>query len=366
MFEQETDYSFVAIIVFVFMSIFFIVSCVVAQDAKPVENEKQRFELAAAYSKENRGLSFVVMKGGKIVFEEYQNGFSAKESHLLASGTKSFNGIMAAAAIEDGLIKNFDEKISDTITEWKTDKRKSAITLRQLLSLTAGLDVGNNGRPPTYADAVKFPAKFDSGTTFEYGPVPFQVFGEVMRRKLLPKKETVLDYMKRRIFDLIGLKVADWTMQEGQPDLPSGAYLSALDWLKFGQLLKNEGKWDGKQVIEKKYLRELWNGSKANPNYGLTFWLNSSSNGEANIAKTENARVQRLRDFLNIQSDVEEVSKNGFGKDLPRDMFVAAGAGKQRLYVIPSLDLVIVRQGRQSRFDDTEFLSRLLLGRKSD
>ncbi|MEZ5427379.1 MAG: serine hydrolase [Pyrinomonadaceae bacterium] len=366
MFEQNRDFSTIAIIIFVFLSIFFIVSCATAQEAKKKSvGEQERYRLAADYSREFRGLSVLVVKGGKTVFEDYQNGFSAADSNMLASGTKSFSGVVAAAAIEDGLIKNFDEKVSDTITEWKTDRRKSRITLRQLLSLTSGIDAGSIGRPPGYAEAAKSPTRYDPGTTFQYGPVPFQIFGELMRRKLAPKKMTVMDYLKRRILDPIGLKVADWTMPiEGQPNLPSGAFLTAGEWAKFGRFLMDQGKWNGKQIVSRKLLGELVKGSKANPNYGLTFWLNRSSDSEAKLAEPKNRRGSRLRELLNIRSETDEVSQNGFGKDLPRDIYAAAGAGKQRLYIIPSLDLVVVRQGRQARFDDEEFLRRLIYGEK--
>jgi hypothetical protein len=64
--------------------------------------------------------------------------------------------------------------------------------------------------------------------------------------------------------------------------------------------------------------------------------------------------------MLDIEPETTRMSEEGLGARLPKDVVMAAGAGKQRLYVIPSQDLVIVRQGRQSRFDDQEFLSKLL------
>ena len=60
------------------------------------------------------------------------------------------------------------------------------------------------------------------------------------------------------------------------------------------------------------------------------------------------------------------MSKNGIGAEIARDLYMAAGAGKQRLYIIPSLDMVTARQGRQSRFDDREFLTRLIAGKAAD
>ena len=68
-------------------------------------------------------------------------------------------------------------------------------------------------------------------------------------------------------------------------------------------------------------------------------------------------------DISGNNAETTRISKNGISADLPNDLFLAAGAGKQRLYIIPSLDLVIVRQGRQARFDDAEFLKRLLIGK---
>jgi CubicO group peptidase (beta-lactamase class C family) len=243
---------------------------------------------------------------------------------------------MLAAAIDDGLIKGFDEKVSETITEWKGDPRREKISLRQLLSLTSGIDVGQNLRPPAYSSAVKNGSKYEPGEKFQYGPAPFQIFGEVMRRKLAPKNESVMDYLKRRIFDPIGLKTDRWTLQEGQPNLPSGAFLTAREWLKFGQMLKDGGKWNGKQIIN---------------------WLNRSHTGKADVVDT----TGRLRNIMGDEdAGTTAISKHGIDKKLPHDIYMAAGAANQRLYIIPSLDMVIVRQGRMTRYDDRKFLSLLL------
>lgn len=345
----------------IFSLLVFLSACASAQMKTNALTEQERFQLAADYSRNYRGLSVLIIKGDRIVFEEYQNGFTANDAQMLASGTKSFNGVMAVAAQEDGLLK-LDEKVSETITEWKADARKSQITIRQLLTLTSGIDTGQNGRPPVYSEAIKFDSKYEPGTTFEYGPAPFQIFGELLRRKL--KTETPLDYLKRRILNPIGLNVASWTHQEGQPNLPSGAFLTAREWAKFGLFLKNGGKLEGKQIVSKKLLDECFQGTRANPNYGITFWLNRSNISDANVAEKTNGRQQGLQDSLSIEPETTRISRQGISARLPKDLFMAAGAGKQRLYIIPSLDLVVVRQGRQARFEDEEFLQKLIFGRK--
>ncbi len=333
------------------VSILFAFGLVAAGQTKPAMTDKQRFDLAAEYSRENRGVSVLVIKGAKIVFEDYQNGSTAETPNFLASGTKSFSGVMLAAAIEDKLISGFDEKVSDTISEWKMDKRKSQITIRQLLSLTSGIDAGQIGRVPTYSEAIVSDVVADAGKRFEYGPVPFQIFGEIMTRKLKIKNESLMDYLTRRILDPIGLKVAFWRMPGNQPILPQGASLTAREWAKFGLLLKDGGKWNGKQIVKTKLLDELVKGSAANPAYGLTFWLNQQGKDPRGRTNTRNVMT--------------EVSENGIIEGL-EDLYMAAGAGNQRLYIIPSLDMVVVRQAQFGKWNDREFLSRLILGRSAN
>ena len=306
---------------------------------------KQTYETAATYSREHLGVAVLVMRGDKIVFEDYATDRAAKMSWMLASGTKSFAGVMCAAAIEDKLISGFDEKVADTITEWKTDARKSTITIRQLLSLTSGIDVGVNGTVPDYADAVKVDAKYDPGTHFEYGPVPFQVFGELMTRKLKKQNETVKAYLDRRIIKPIGLDISFWRSKDGQPPFPQGAFITAREWVKFGKFLRDRGKWEGKQLVPAKLLDELVVGSKTNPSYGMSFWLNADGTGPSG------------GDRQSISGDIGKKMSDKL------NVFMAAGAGNQRLYVIPSEDMVVVRFGAFGGYDDREFISKLLTGK---
>ena len=101
--------------------------------------------LAADYSAKNGGRAVLVMVGGKTAFERYDNGFGPDTATHLHSATKGFWGPVIAAMIEDGLVGSFDELASKTLPEWKEHPRKGRITLRHLLTLSAGLvqDVEN-------------------------------------------------------------------------------------------------------------------------------------------------------------------------------------------------------------------------------
>src|SRR5260370_11444107 len=90
---------------------------------------------AANYSENKRGFSMLVRQNGRTVFEHYANGGSADSRCKIFSGTKSFWGIAALCAVRDGLI-SLDDRVADTITEWKNDPRESPIPLRQFFSPT--------------------------------------------------------------------------------------------------------------------------------------------------------------------------------------------------------------------------------------
>lgn len=327
--------------------------------AEPADPTKAaHHKLAAEYSAGAKGISMLVRVDNKEVFADYPNGGRQERAHELASGTKSFNGVMAAAAIQDKLISSWDEKVCDTLTEWKADERKSQITLRQLLSLTSGMGGGSIGRVPTYGDAMQTEVRFEPGKRFQYGPAPFQTFGEIMRRKLQEKKETVYEYLQRRILKPIGLTVGTWRKgTDEQIHLPSGCWLTATEWAKFGELVRAGGTWEGKEIVPQKALDECFKPGEVNKSYGLSFWLGTSANG---VREAMMPALARLR--------------NPTGKDELRvsDLVFAAGAGNQRCFISRSLKLVVVRQAEgilaavggndTTNWNDREFLARLLYG----
>lgn len=319
---------------------------------------------AAKYSAQQRGISFLVMHDGELIYADYPNGGSPTRAHELASGTKSFTGVIAIAAIEDGIIESLDEKICDTIVAWKTDPQKSQITVRDLLTLTCGLSGKNkSGRRalghqvPSYADAIEIDAVAAPGQTFEYGPIPFQCFGEFLRLKLMASgsDESPLDYMTRRLFVPIGLKYKSWrTDDDGNATLPSGAQLTASDWAKFGELVRMGGAWDGTQIVPREELGRCFVGSEANPAYGFTFWLNQP------VRPDQRRSIPQLRFSTDDMTTTEKI---------PSDLVFAAGAGNQRLYISREAGLVVVRQaqgivealdGKPNGFSDREFLTLLL------
>jgi CubicO group peptidase (beta-lactamase class C family) len=305
---------------------------------------QDRFAAAAAYSAGSRGISMLVLERGREVFRDHPQG--RERAHELASGTKSFCGVLAAALVQDGLL-SLDEACADTLTEWRGQPVKGQASVRSLLQLSSGIGGGSIGRPASYADSVAQAPAGPAGT-FRYGPAPFQVFGEIVRRKLVAagRDEDVLAFMRARLLDRWDVPVGGWRRRDGQPTMPSGAQLTATAWARFGQAVAEGGRGDVDPVA----LDACFQSSAANPGYGVTWWL---------------MRPGLVPPGRQAGLDERNVARLG-----GLDVRMAAGAGNQRLYLIPERELVVVRQadgilpamrGQGAAWSDVEFL-RLLLG----
>jgi CubicO group peptidase (beta-lactamase class C family) len=310
---------------------------------------------AGKYSESKRGVSLLVMQNGRTIFERYANGGSARGRWPIFSGTKSFWGIAALAAVRDGLFK-LDDPVSDTITEWKSDPRKSQITIRELLNQTDGIEGASRLQRASIRDrnamAIGLSAVAEPGSAFIYGPSHLQIFCELLRRKL--KGRDIISYFEGRVSNRLGLGRLNYKKDaRGNPLPATGFELTARGWARLGELVLGQGSHHGRQIVPAALLREAFVGSPANPSYGLTFWLNRQA------PDGHEADMERM---LDLQWQNAQWTSVCVCRDAPADMVVALGSGYQRLFVIPSLEAIIVRQGSSARFSDAHFL-RLVLGR---
>jgi CubicO group peptidase (beta-lactamase class C family) len=271
---------------------------------------------ALAYAQRHDLAALVISVDDTIALESYGDDWTGEKPHALYSGTKSFWGVTALAAAEDGLFA-LDDPVADTISEWRGDSQKAFMTIRQLLNLTSGYGFGGLGASvPVAEKAIATPLKNDPGSTFTYGGIPLQVFGEVLRRKLAPSKREPHDYLRDRILDPIGVEIASWRMLRDQTQpLPTGAFLCANAWLRYGQYLLQRTKSGGS-------FTECTRGSQANARYGLGLWLDPLATGDGT--------------------------------------FYASGSAGQALYIIPSKDMVVAHFGNSSSWKHDAFLKRLL------
>jgi CubicO group peptidase (beta-lactamase class C family) len=284
---------------------------------------KLDYDAALAYAERHKLHALAVARGGKVTFECYGPTYAADRPHAIYSGTKSFWGIVAVAAQEDGILR-LDEQVARTIPEWEESPRKELVTIRDLLNLTAGFGFGGLGNAvPTGSAAIEMPLTTMPGTTFTYGGIALQVFGEVLRRKLSPRGLEPHDYLRERILTPLGITVSSWrTLKDGTHPLPTGAVIDPLEWIKYGQFLLDRGSFKGKKVLEEASVTACFEPTRANPRYGLGFWLSPFP-------------------------------------DYPWIAY-ASGSGGQALYLLVSLGVVVVHFGASNSWKHETFLKKLL------
>ena len=320
---------------------------------EPLAIENAGYAEVAEYSARHGGLALVVIEGDRVALAIGQNGHRIDEAHRLHGASESFWGPVALAAERDAML-DLDEPVTSTIHEWKDVRWKKDMRVRQLLQYTSGLESGVwpllRDKPANhYERALTLEMVAAPGERFQFGPSHLAVFGEVLRRKLAPEGSDALAYLERQILGPIGLEIAAWERDAaGNPDLANGAQMTAGEWAKFGILIRDRGYWHGEVVLDAESIRACLQPGKVEPRFGLTFWLSAREPDAAHARSSTASRIAVDRE------DLEE-------------FVMAAGVGNQRLYVIPSLNLVVARFGEDDRgWRDPDFLDLIRGAAASD
>ncbi len=313
----------------------------------PAENLEQARSYAVT---ESGNSALLIWQDGELILEEY-NSMDGQTFHPIFSGTKSLAGLMAALAIRDGHL-TFNTPLSDLIEGWKPDTERGKITVAQLLNLTSGLETAPAGSYLNQSPDIWLNAQmaFERGTTFVYGPTPFYLLAHVFMETL---NINPVQYLNQELFEPLGLRHPKWQLYlPGQiPNLSFGAEYTPIDWLQLGLFLLNEGNLNGNPLIPQEIFSRLLEPTESAPNFGITFWLNKTVSGKEKI-------TSRHPEFFDSTSGNQQISDT-----LPEDAYMKSGLFGQRLYVIPSLNLVIVRLGPPNQtYNDHQFFSRLMQG----
>lgn len=330
----------------VFCLLFLSLASVTAANVAPANVRK-----AAEYSAKHRGTSFLAMQSGKTLLEQYPGHATGDTPQRIYSGTKAFWNLAALAAVDDGFLK-LDERVAETIATWRDDPRRSQVTIRQLLDFSCGLAPGFGLQVNEYGNrdrtALRLPMMADPGKAFIYGPGSLQVFHQVLKEKL--GKKTPTEYLERRVLRRMRLGPQRYLDDRaGNPLLAAGFTLTARQWASMGQLVLNQGR----PVVKLETLKECWRGSAANRAFSLGWWNNRAA---------PNGREFDFEEMLHPKWSRQDWHDACLCRDAPPDLVACIGSGYQRLYVIPSCNLLVVRQGNGGPFSDARFL-RLLLGK---
>lgn len=272
--------------------------------------------------------SFLIIKNGKLVAEDYFYEYDKDTPHDLRSANKAITSILMGIAIDQGLIKNVDQKVSeffleyDHLINWGANKHE--LTIKHLLTMNTGLDcndwsrssLGNENELYKTDDWIKaflaLPFKEKAGTKFSYC-----TFGEIIARTIIVKASgmSMQEFAKKHLFEPLKITNYTWAMlMPNRDDIGIRVSLTPRDFAKLGQLYLNEGIWDTKQIVSSKWVRNSVSTHTVTterrlgyPEYGFLWWKNQFEIGGKQI--------------------------NGYQ---------ALGNGGQLLFVFPSLDMVIV------------------------
>lgn len=306
-----------------------------------------RFADAARYSAERNGVSFLVVRHGIILAEEYRQG-TEETRWQLAEGTRPFAALLAATLVEDRLL-SLDEPVALTLGDWGAHPVKSTISVRALLSGVGGIVFGPRDAP-TLANALALEPVANPGEAFSGDAAAYILFAEIARRKLEAsgRAPDPARYLTDRTLAPIGCAPIGWTRwPDGSPRLDDGVAVSARGWAQAGELIRREGVWRAQQLADDNVLREAVRGSFAEARAGFGLWLAVAG--------------RHSRDNIGVDTDLWRASSPA-----PIDLAMAAGVGGQRLYLSPSAGVVIVRQTssttNNASWSDAQFLSLVWRG----
>lgn len=267
--------------------------------------------------------SFIILHNGKIAFEQYFNGHTNTTPWYWASAGKTLTSTITGIAQDQGLL-NINNKVSDYLgAGWTsaTLEKENLITCKTLLSMTSGLDdtLGDSVSP----NDLQYVA--DANTRWAYHNVYVKLQAIVAQAS----NQTWTNYFNQNLKDKIGM-TGTW--------IPLGDlsvyWSNTRTMARFGLMLSANGLWENTQIVSQSFIEDATNTSQnINEAYGYLWWLNGKSS------------------FRLPQSQFEFSGK--LIPNAPNDMYCALGKNDQKIYIVPSKDLVIIRMGEAA--DGTNF-----------
>ncbi|MBL7709510.1 MAG: serine hydrolase [Chitinophagaceae bacterium] len=269
------------------------------------------------YLLQKHSKSFMILVNGRIVMEEYFDGHTASTSWPWNSAGKTLVTASTGIAQQEGLV-NINTKVSQYLGAGWTSApllKENLITLRHLLTMTSGLNDSTN-----LVTTGNLTYMADAGTRWSYHNV-FQKLMDVVAAASGQDFET---YFNAKLKSKLGM---DGFWNNG---LIFKVYHSnTRSMARFGILALNKGKWENEQVLNENFFNESINTSQSiNPSYGYLWWLNGKSSSMLPGGQT--------------------VYPGTLVPNAPADMYSAMGAEDQRIYVIPSKKMVVIRMGDAS------------------
>lgn len=270
--------------------------------------------------------SVMILQHGKVLYEKWLNGGAADKPHILNSVSKTFTSAAVGLAISEGLLSLDDKLVSffpDDLPASPSENLKK-ITIRHLLTMNCGHDrePSRSKEGDTWVKTfLAWSVNHEPGTYYCYNSMGTYMLSAIVQKVTGQK---VVDYLQPRLFDPLGIEAPRWDESpQGINCGGWGLYLKTEDLAKMGQLLLQNGKWNGKQVLSASYIAEATRAQ-----------VPCQPSGVRPDQVQEKGLTAESSDWV-----------QGYGYQVWRcrhNAFRADGAGGQYIIVIPEKDAVVV------------------------
>lgn len=301
---------------------------------------------------ESQTTALIVIKKDTIIYEKYFNGFSRDSYFHSQSMAKSFISFLIGTAIDDGFIKSVNDPITNYIPELlERDSNFEKITIEHLLEMRSGLEYNTSHIPftnihsPWHNEAVSYyhpnirklllenvDISSESGKDFQYSNYNTSYLGLILERAT---NLSVSDYLEQKLWSKIMEYNALFSIDSKESNfeyMSSRLIARAIDYARFGQLILNEGNWNGDQIISKEWILKSTRENKSIPRDIYPKWFGRSDK----------------RIYYNYQW-WGHVNKDGTYN------FYANGNLGQNIYIIPEKETVIIHCGNSLQYYSSDF-----------
>ncbi len=271
------------------------------------------------FLEENGTDGFIILKNGKIAVEWYFGDFSSTSNHSWNSAAKTLTAMTVGIAQEEGFLSIDDSSMDYLGAGWSsmTLEQEEAVKIRHHLTMSTGLDYTVND--PFCYDKECLLYKNEPGTYWYYHNALYTLLDGIVTGATGTDFES---YFQTKIRDRIGMQ-GQWV----KVSYNNLYFSSTRSMARFGLLCLNKGTWGDQAIIsDSDYFADMTATSQdLNPSYGYLWWLNGKESYKA--------------------PGSESVFSGKLISEAPDDLIAGLGAFDQKLYVVPSQNLVVVRLG---------------------
>ena len=255
----------------------------------PNYNAKPLPEALTSYLGEYGTAAFLVIKDAQVLNEHYFNGYDERSKTNSFSMAKSVVTMLLDIAIQEGHVESLDQALTDFLPEFKDNENAQKATIGQLSLMTSGYDWDEAYYSPfsptvelVYSHDIEqflFSRSFSDvpGERFYYSSASTQLLAIALTRAIRKKHPelSLTDYLSEKLWKPLGMNdSALWHTDSQGLELAYCCISSnARNFAKFGQLLADNGKWQGQQLLSKNFAAAM-STPQADDNYGYSLWIN--------------------------------------------------------------------------------------------